>query len=565
MEETMRRSLVVLAALTIALASSLPGSAVTGAAEAESETFVVLFEEGASTEEGVAAVEAAGGDVVAVNDAVGLATVTVANPDDFVAEVSADEAIFGAASNEVIGTTRPDERKFDDERLQSERDAQRAEGSGSSKPDKGVEPLASLQWDMAMIDATADGSYDEQRGRKQVLVGIIDTGIDGSHPDIAKNFNSKLSRNFTTDIPLIDGDCALEADSSCEDPRNVDENGHGTHVAGTVAAPLNKLGTAGVAPGVTLVNLRAGQDSGFFFLPAVVDALTYAGDKGIDVVNMSFYTDPWLYNCTMAADADPAVTPDDLLEQQTIIEAHFRAMEYAHEHGVTLVGSLGNSHIDLGAAFKFDNTSPDFPPGEEIVRTVDNDCIDLPVEGPNVIGVSALGPTTAKADYSNYGVEQITVSAPGGYFRDGFGTPAFQTVGNLVLAPYPEAVGIELGDIDANGEPTNDFVIKDCRGNTCAYYQYLQGTSMAAPHVTGVVALIISEEGRSGRNGFGMDPRRVERILTRSATETGCPAINPFSYENVGRPAEYTALCQGDEDFNGFYGAGIVNAEEAVD
>jgi hypothetical protein len=49
---------------------------------------------------------------------------------------------------------------------------------------------------------------------------------------------------------------------------------------------------AGVAPNVTLVNLRAGQDSGFFFLQASVDALTYAGDHGIDVANMSYFIDP---------------------------------------------------------------------------------------------------------------------------------------------------------------------------------------------------------------------------------------------------------------------------------
>jgi subtilisin family serine protease len=554
----------VIAALAAALAGAIPAAGLTDATEGVAGSFIVLFDEGTSTEQGVAAVEAAGGQVVAVNEAVGLATVVSENA-DFAAEVTAEDGVYGAASNEVIGTSRPDQRKFDDERLQSERDAQRSAGSSSGQHGRNEEPLASLQWDMAMIDANADGSYDEQRGRKQVLVGIIDTGIDGSHPDIVKNFSSKLSRNFTVDIPDIDGACEDEADGLCEDAANVDENGHGTHVAGTVAAPLNGLGTAGVAPGVTLVNLRAGQDSGFFFLPAVVDALTYAGDNGIDVVNMSFYTDPWLYNCPSADDADPDLTPEELVEQRTIIQAHFRALRYAYRRGVTLIGSAGNSHIDLGAALKFDNTSPDFPLGNEYERTVDNDCIDLPVEGPNVIAVSALGPSTAKADYSNYGVEQITVSAPGGYFRDGVGTPTFQTVGNLVLAPYPESVGRERGDIDANGEPTNAFVVKDCRGDVCAYYQYLQGTSMAGPHAAGVAALIVSEHGRNGRGGFGMSPRQVERILTRSATETDCPDPNLYSYAPVGRPAEYDALCVGDEDFNGFYGHGIVNALEAVD
>jgi lantibiotic leader peptide-processing serine protease len=82
-----------------------------------------------------------------------------------------------------------------------------------------------------------------------VLVGILDTGVDGSHPDIAPNFDAARSRNFTVDIPLVDGPCAAEPDGSCNDPANVDENGHGTHVAGTVGSPINGLGIAGVAPG----------------------------------------------------------------------------------------------------------------------------------------------------------------------------------------------------------------------------------------------------------------------------------------------------------------------------
>ena len=128
-----------------------------------------------------------------------------------------------------------------------------------------------------------------------VRVGILDTGVDGTHPDIAPNFDAALSRNFTTDIPL---DRRRRASTpSCVDPANEDDNGHGTHVAGTVGAALNGLGIAGVAPNVTIVNIRAGQDSGFFFLQPSVDALTYAADNGIDVVNMSYYIDPWLYNC----------------------------------------------------------------------------------------------------------------------------------------------------------------------------------------------------------------------------------------------------------------------------
>ena len=74
---------------------------------------------------------------------------------------------------------------------------------------------------------------------------------------------------------------------------------------------------AGVAPKVDLVNIRAGQDSGFFLLQPSVDALTYAGDAGIDVVNMSYFIDPWLFNCR----ANPADSPAEQQEQRTIIEA----------------------------------------------------------------------------------------------------------------------------------------------------------------------------------------------------------------------------------------------------
>ena len=94
--------------------------------------------------------------------------------------------------------------------------------------------------------------------------------------------------------------------ASCLDPADIDDGGHGTHVAGTVAAAANGIGIIGVAPKVKLVNVRAGQDSGYFFLAPTLDALTYAADIGIDVVNMSFFVDPWLYNCA----ANPADSPE---------------------------------------------------------------------------------------------------------------------------------------------------------------------------------------------------------------------------------------------------------------
>ena len=136
---------------------------------------------------------------------------------------------------------------------------------------------------------------------------------------------------------------------------------------------------------------------------------------------MSFFTDPWLYNC---AD-NPADSPEEQLEQRTIIKATQRAADFARDHGVTLVAALGNEHTDLGNP-TIDATSRDFPPGTEKVRTVDNTCLDVPAETRGVISVSALGPSGGKADYSNYGTEQTDFSAPGGYFRDSLGTPQYR-------------------------------------------------------------------------------------------------------------------------------------------
>ncbi len=532
-------------------------------------SYVVLAEAGTSVTALAERLGGSGSKVTSVNRDIGMVVVSSTDT-GFRARAATTSGVEGVAADRSIGYAPPRRPlTVERENLTSARagTAPRAATKPAKKPTKvKSDPLDSLLWGMRMINA--DQAHAITLGSKQVRVGVMDTGVQGDHPDLHANFDYERSRNFVTDIPEIDGACES---TDCVDPVGEDDNGHGTHVAGTIGAAMNGFGVSGVAPKVDIVEVRAGQDSGYFFLQPTVDALTYSANAGLDVVNMSFYVDPWLYNCAGGAPED---TPEQAADQDVIIEAMTRALEYAHSKNVTLVAATGNNHEDL-ANPRHDFSSPDYG-ADPHERTIDNaTCLDLPVEGPHVIGVNALGPSERKSDFSNYTTDlnsgEVEVSAPGGWFRDGFGTSTYRTNENLILSSVPLVALQDTGEVDENGDITPDGeatgVKKVCQADpapgttACGYYAFFQGTSMAAPHAAGVAALAVSTHGRKLSPGnFGLEPHAVRALLLGTATDHACPEGGVQSYTEVGRSAEFTATCVGTPAYNGFYGAGIVNA-----
>jgi subtilisin family serine protease len=456
------------------------------ASDATSETYLVLAPQGASTAKAAARVAAAGGTVVADYHQIGVLVARSSSP--AFAEDASGAGVDAVASTAGLGTPLEEADVLDTVSLD-------ATGNPAA------EPLWGLQWDMRQIDVAE--AHAVTTGDPSVVVGVLDTGISSTHPDLATQIAKDKSAS-----------CLGGVVNTAEAAWNPTTSTHGTHVAGTIAAALNGVGIAGVAPGVKVASVKVVTDAGFIYPEAAVCGFMWAAQQGMQITNNSYFIDPWEFNCRN----DP--------RQRPVWQAVQRAIRYSQAQGVLNIASAGNSNVDLQHKF-VDSGSPNDGSGPVETRQINNACLDLPAEAPGVVTVSAVGTEQRKSYYSSYGQGVVDVAAPGGDTRQP--NPAVSTTANAVLSTTINTV------TRVNG------------------WGYLQGTSMAAPHAAGVAALALSAHP-------GLQPGALASFLERTSEPLPCPegVYNP-------RPGldQYLAECTGGLR-NGFYGAGEVNAFNAV-
>ncbi|MFI7400230.1 S8 family serine peptidase [Streptomyces sp. NPDC049541] len=465
------------------------------AADAENFAYLVNTRTDHRTNESVKkAIAKAGGTVVVAYDRIGVIVVHSTNP-SFAQQIRKAPGVQSAGASRTSPVTAAG--TTDEGAVQYLSKAEAAKIAGGSTA--GEEPLEADQWDLRAIGADKAAKVDP--GSKKVTVAVIDVGVDDTHPDIAPNFSPSQSAN------CVSG----KADTTYGSWRPVDaDHYHGTHVAGEIAAARNGIGVAGVAPGVKVSGITVAQPDAnqLFFPESVVCAFVFAADHGVAITNNSYYVDPWQYNCM----DDP--------DQRAIVDSVNRAQLYAQRKGTLNVAAAGNSNNDLDSDALVDASSPD--DSTPVTRTVDpHKCFDVPTQLPGVVTVSATGVTGAKSYYSSYGDGVVDVAAPGG---DKYKIPDTPSKNGRILSTLPN--------------------------NS---YGFLQGTSMATPHVAAVAALLKSTHPWA-------TPAQLQALLKAQADNPGCPT-DPYDGNGDG---VVDATCVGGKKINGFYGFGIVNALRAV-
>jgi subtilisin family serine protease len=275
------------------------------------------------------------------------------------------------------------------------------------------------------VDAGAEAAWGVTAGSSNVVVAVIDSGIDTKHPDLVANLwrnpretpgnqRDDDGNGYVDDVHGID----LVASQSGV-ALSADANGHGTHVSGTIAAAANNIGVVGLAHGVRLMGIRTYDENGRGgSVSSLIKGLEYAVLQGARVINASF--------------GGPVYS-----------QAASDAYSAAGAAGVLVVCSAGNDSQN-------NDSEPSYPANYRLA---------------NLLSVASVNQAGELSAFSNYGLDSVDIGAPG----------------EDIVSTYP--------------------------GNA---YIFLNGTSMAAPHVAAVAALVISRYP-----GIGL-PELRQRLIQSS-------------------------------------------------
>jgi lantibiotic leader peptide-processing serine protease len=455
----------LIAALAVLAGVSAAPANVTAA---NPQTFTVVLKGEAVTESALAAVAKAGGTVVNRIDEVGALQVTATNPGAFLKAVLKSTEIDSIGPSLSLDLNLPETVE------------PAAVGASPANP---ADPATYL-WGMDRI--TGGGkAWAIHSGTKNVTVGVIDSGIDLNHPDLKAN----IVPGSKTFVPgTIDAN---------------DQNSHGTHVAGTIAA---NGAIKGVAPGVGLRSYRVFGASGGAQQVWITDAIVAAANDGVDVINMSLggfrVHGQWYYN-------DPVTKERFRLGGDTAdVVAYRRAINYAVKKGVTVVAAAGNEGWNLT---KRNTLTEQYEASLHAQGYTEYELqgatVNVPGGIPGVITVSAMGGGYGTSDrlayYSNFGTGMVDVAGPGGDVGPDQVNLEPDYYKYFVLSTVPTNMACNL--------PNRLF-------GTCNY-GFKVGTSMAAPHVSGVAALYISNQ--FALIGKKPSPAQVVTALQRSAEDIG--------------------------------------------
>jgi subtilisin family serine protease len=260
-------------------------------------------------------------------------------------------------------------------------------------------------------DINAEAGWAIEQGSNNVVIGVIDTGIDYSHPDLAANVwsnSSEIPGNNKDDDQngYVDDIHGVNAINGTGNP--MDDNKHGTHVSGTIAASSNTIGIRGVAPGVRVAGCKFLSSYGSGAISDAIKCMEYFAalkSRATNPVNLVATSNSWGGGAASEAMLDA-------------IKAHEKL-------GILFIAAAGNS----------------------TANNDDEETYPCNYRVPNVISVAATDNNDALAGFSNFGKKTVHVAAPG-----------VKVLSTVLRSGYAE----------------------------------LSGTSMAAPHVSGLAALIAS-------------------------------------------------------------------------